>query len=63
MKQWFKDFLSSTNEINEHTVVGMIYTMAFLCVVFIKPLNIGFEVKALIGGMSLTCFGLSLGKK
>ena len=63
MSNFFKNFFSTSNEINENTVMGLLYAVALLCAIFIKPLNIGFEVKALLGGMTSTCFGLSLGKK
>ncbi|MDA3940496.1 MAG: hypothetical protein PF693_14495 [Spirochaetia bacterium] len=63
MKKVFKAFFSTSNEINENTVMGVLYAIMLIVSIFAKPLEIGFEVKALLGGMALTCFGLSLGKK
>ncbi len=61
--KFLKGFFSTSNDINENTVMGLLFAVMLICTIFIKPLEVGFEVKALLGGMVLTCFGLSLGKK
>ena len=62
MKDFFKNFFSTSNEINENTVIGMILLVATLCAVFIKDLGIGMETVYTMAGMTMACFGLSLKK-
>lgn len=59
----FKDFFSTSNKINENTVIGTILLVATLCGVFIKGLGVSQEAIYTMAGMTMACFGLSLGKK
>ena len=59
----FKDFFSTSNEINENTVIGVIMGIALLVAIFVKGLGISQEAIYTLAGMTMACFGLSLGKK
>jgi len=62
MKEFFKNLFSTSNEINENTLIGMILLVATLCAIFIKGLGISQEAIYLVAGMTMACFGLSLKK-
>ena len=63
MSNFFKKFFSTSNEINENTVMGCIFALALLCSVFIKPLKIDLPTIGVLTGAMASFFGLSLGKK
>ena len=63
MKDWFRRFFAVDNSINENTVMGVIFALALLVAVFVKPLAIGEAARYTLAGAMGAFFGLSLGKK
>ena len=41
MREWFKKFFAVDNSVNEDTVMGCIFALAFLVCVFVPGLNGG----------------------
>lgn len=61
MKQFFKNFFSTSNEINENTVMGVVFSVALLASI-IPPLQIPIESQVILIGAVGGFFGLNLGK-
>ena len=62
MSNFFGKFFSTSNEINENTVIGLILLLATLTAIFVKPLQIPSEAVYTLAGMTMACFGFSIGK-
>ncbi len=63
MFKWLKSFFAVDNKVNENTVIGVIFGAALLVAVFFKGLGVAQEAIYTLAGMTMACFGLSLGKK
>lgn len=61
MKKWLKDFFSTSNEINENIVMGLIFAIAFMIGTFLG--NVGQEKYYILAGMVALFFGLAPFKK
>ena len=61
MKKFIKDFFSTSNEINENIVMGVLFAMALLVAIFI-PIVSG-EKFYILSGMVALFFGLAPFKK
>lgn len=61
MKKFFKDFFSTSNEINENIVIGAIFAIALLVSTFL-PIVDG-EKYYVLAGMTATFFGVGAFKK
>ncbi len=61
MKQFLKNFFSTSNEINETTVVGTALLIIFLVATFFKIVDQ--EKYYILAGMTAICFGLAPFKK
>jgi len=60
---WLKAFFAVDNQVNENTAIGVVLLIALLLAVFVKGLGISQEAIYTLAGMTMACFGLSLGKK
>jgi membrane protein CcdC involved in cytochrome C biogenesis len=61
MKQFFKNFFSTSNEINENVVMGVIFALILLVATFIPIVE---EAKYyVLGGAVLAFFGIGALKK
>ena len=59
MKKWFKDFFSTSNEINENVVIGVIFVVLFIpSTFFMQPATL-----YVIAGLICAFFGLGALKK
>lgn len=61
MKKFFKDFFSTSNEINEDTVVGMIFVIATLIAAFLPV--VGVDKFYVLSGLVAASFGIGALKK
>ena len=60
MKSWFRNFFAVENEVNENTVMGVLFAVVLIVSVFT---NVDKEVVWTLAGMVLTFFGLGALKK
>lgn len=58
MKNWIKDFFANSNEVNEHTVVGVVFMIATVVAGFVP----GIQLAVFYGfmGATLSAFGLKI---
>ena len=63
MSNFLGKFFSTSNDINENTVMGVIFAIALLCSVFIGRLGIDLATQGVLAASMASFFGLSLGKK
>ena len=61
--KWLKSFFAVDNQVNENTVIGVILLICLLLSIFVKGFGISQEAIYTLAGMTMACFGLSLGKK
>ena len=60
MKKWFRNFFAVENEVNEHTVIGTLFTVVLVISVFT---SVDKEVVWTLAGVVLSFFGLGALKK
>jgi len=61
MKKFLKDFFSTSNEINENVVVGVVFAIAFLVATFLD--FVGAEKYYVLAGAVAVFFGVGALKK
>ncbi len=61
MKKFLKDFFSTSNEINEHIVIGVIMAIAFLIATFTDV--VGSDKYYILAGSVALFFGIAPFKK
>ena len=59
----FKDFFSTSNKINENTVMGVFMALCMVVSIMWEGLEVSQESIYTMAGMTMGFFGLSLGKK
>ena len=63
MKEWFKRLFAVDNSINENTVMGLLFAVAFLVAVFVQALGVDNVALGILAGAMASFFGLSIGKR
>lgn len=59
--KWLKDFFSTSNEINENTVIGLLFCAVLIVATFFVSVPAGKYY--ILAGLVASCFGLAALKK
>ena len=63
MRKFLKDFFSTSNEINENVVVGVIFLVALIAATFIPNDFVGQDKYYILAGLVAASFGFGALKK